>query len=948
MRALLLFSLGVFAGCQCGGGAAPTVRITTPSDWSYLVGTGPHPVSGEVSDPDELLTPDRVTWKSDRDGRLGQGAITTITLSPGEHRLTLEAVDRDGNAGSAQVSVFVRLGNPTETDGGTTVVDGGNPTDGGLLPDGGVSMSDPIVTITQPLDRALVDEGTPIVFEGTAVDAEEGPLSGGALVWTSDRAGVIGSGTRVTFGNPALGAHRIVLTATDRSGRTGLASITLTVVRPGANRPPVVTITRPTNGATLVLGMATPLQGSATDLEDGALQGASLVWRSNVDGALGSGASVMATLTQGVHALTLTATDSMGATGSASVTVSVNAANNQPPTATITSPSSMQTVFQGASLSFTGTGQDPEDGPLAGAALTWRSNLDGVLGTGSPLSTMALTVGDHTITLIAQDSGGNTGTATVGVRVLPQNQAPMVTITAPVSGSSVTAGTSISFTGTAVDPEDGALTAMALRWSSSRDGALGTGSPFATAGLSAGLHTITLTATDSGGRTASASISLTVMMTMANVPPIARLTGPASAQATQTLVFDASSSSDADGTITSFRFDFGDGSPVVMGATATASRAFAAPGTYMVTLTVTDDRGAMATASLTVTITAFVRVPVVALPAVDDVGGACGLWASGNRLFVAWTSRVHPGVHFGEFANGAVQAEVVDAMGFNTGGVVDQHVQLQVDSVGTPHLVYVRDNQVFYATKSGATWLRQRVDAATEPYTTNGSHTPPSLVLGPGGAPAVVYGIRSAAFSCLFTSCDRIVVAIRSGGSFTRTVVQPTPPIATGYDTSLTGEVTFDGSRLLFPVQAVDVSSTASFRRYLVGWTASATSTVILPSTGGGRASLWATGSSRAYLLSGVGVHDLTLSTQLSATTIRQSLVETFSTTQHAIAADSAGLPRLVVNHGNELESVWAGPDGFWRRVELGNADSGLIDVAVDAANETRACFVRAGKLMVY
>ncbi|MDP3237173.1 MAG: PKD domain-containing protein [Myxococcales bacterium] len=945
MRALLLLSIGAFASCQCGGGSAPSVRITTPSDWSFLEGNGPHPVSGEVSDPDELLTPDRVTWKSDRDGRVGQGAITTVMLSPGEHRLTLEAIDRDGNVGSAQVSVFVRLGVISE-DGGTTSQDGGaGIDDGGLLPDGGVSMSAPVVTITQPLNGALVDEGTPIVFEGTAIDAEDGPLAGGALVWTSDRAGVIGSGTRVTFGNAALGAHRIVLTATDRSGRTGLASISLTVVRPGSNRPPVVVITRPTNGAPLVLGMATALLGSASDLEDGMLQGAALVWRSSVDGAIGSGTSAMATLTQGVHTLTLTATDSMGATGTASVTVSVNAPNNQPPTATITSPASMQTVFQGTSLTFIGTGQDPEDGALMGAGLAWSSSLDGPLGTGSPLSTTALTVGDHTITLVARDAGGNTGTAAVVVRVLPQNRAPTVTITAPSTGSTVTAGTSVSFTGTAIDPEDGALTGMALRWSSSRDGALGTGSPFSTAGLSAGAHTITLSATDSGGRTASASVTLTVMMTTMNVPPIARLSGPSSGQATQTLTFDASSSSDVDGMITSYRFDFGDGSPVVSGAAATASRAYASAGTFTVTVTVTDDRGATATASLTVTITPFIRVPVVALPAVDDVGGACGLWATGNRIFVAWTSRVHPGVHFGEFSTGAVQAEVVDAMGFNTGGVVDQHVQLQVEANGTPHLLYVRDNQVFYATKSGTSWLRERVDSAAEPYSTSGNHARPSLTLGAAGAPSIVYGVRP--FACGF-NCDRVVVAVRGGpSSWTRAVVSPASPVSSNSSQSLTGDLTYDGSRLLFPIVGSD-SSTSFSRSFLVGWAAAATSLVPLPSTGGGRASLWAASSTRAYLLSGVGVHDLALSASLGSSTVRQSLVETFSTTQHAIAADSAGLPRLVVNHGNELESVWAGPDGFWRRLELGRADPGLIDVAVDGANETRACFVRAGKLMIY
>jgi PKD repeat protein len=899
----VVLTLGLLAGCQCGTGAAPSVRITTPADWSYLEGTGPHPVSGEVTDPDELLPPDRVTWKSDRDGRVGQGAITTITLAPGEHRLTLEAVDRDGNVGSAQVSVFVRLG-PTMLDGGIPGPDGGHLPDGGVLPDGGISTSDPIVTITQPLNGAVVDEGQPIPLEGTAIDAEDGPLSGPALVWTSDRAGVIGSGGRVVFGNAALGAHRIVLTATDRSGRTGLSSITLTVVRPGSNRPPVPTITRPLNGAQLVTGTPVMLQGSATDAEDGALSGSALAWRSNLDGALGTGLSVSAMLSRGVHTVTLTASDSLGATGATSVTVSVNAPNNQPPTATITAPSSMQTVFEGTPVVFSGTGIDPEDGALSGMALSWTSSRDGALGTGSPLSTSTLTAGDHTITLIARDTGGNTGTATVLVRVLPPNRAPVVTISTPGATGTVTAGTPITFAGAALDPEDGALTGMALRWSSSRDGALGTGSPFTTSGLSAGLHTITLSATDSGGRTGAASVQVTVMMSAANVPPIARVTGPTSGQATQTLSFDASSSSDADGAIVSYRFDFGDGSMPVSGATNTAAHTWAAPGTYTVTLTVTDDRGATATATLVVTVTPFVRVPVVALPSVSDVGGACGLWASGNR--------------------------------FNTGGVVSQYVQLQVEANGTPHLVYVRDSQAMYATKSGTTWVRERVDAPGFIINTG----VPALTLGASGAPTVVFNANISA-ACGSFSCTRPVVATRTGpGAWTRSVVVSPAPAPATNSHLFSGDVVFDGSRLLFPIT---VGSS-----YLVAWTPTATATLALPDLGGGRTSMWANSPTRAYAVSSTGVFDLGLAPVFTSSTQRQSLVETFSTSQHAVAADAAGLPRLVVNHGGELESVWAGPDGFWRRFELGAADSGLIDVAVDAANETRACFVRAGKLMVY
>lgn len=88
------------------------------------------------------------------------------------------------------------------------------------------------------------------------------------------------------------------------------------------NSSPTVTIVSPDPGATRVEGESFTFTASASDAEDGDVS-ASLEWTSDVDGALGTGASVTATLTLGEHTVTAGATDAQSATGSSSVTVEV-------------------------------------------------------------------------------------------------------------------------------------------------------------------------------------------------------------------------------------------------------------------------------------------------------------------------------------------------------------------------------------------------------------------------------------------------------------------------------------------------------------------------------------------------------------------------------------------------------------------------------------------------
>lgn len=91
----------------------------------------------------------------------------------------------------------------------------------------------------------------------------------------------------------------------------------------GGNQSPSVSISAPSNGTTVTDGTAITFSGSASDPEDGNLS-SSISWSSNLDGNLGSGASVNATLSVGTHTVTASVTDSGNASASDTVSVTVN------------------------------------------------------------------------------------------------------------------------------------------------------------------------------------------------------------------------------------------------------------------------------------------------------------------------------------------------------------------------------------------------------------------------------------------------------------------------------------------------------------------------------------------------------------------------------------------------------------------------------------------------
>jgi hypothetical protein len=117
---------------------------------------------------------------------------------------------------------------------------------------------------------------------------------------------------------------------------------------------------------------------------------------------------------------------------------------------------------------------------------------------------------DGRIRIVASD-GVNTTEARPDVSFRVPRKKPQVAISSPVRAADSQQNPAALIEATAYDAEDGAITNdTAYRWSSDRDGFIGTGTWVALSNLSAGKHTLTLTVTDADKNTVRSLVSVTV------------------------------------------------------------------------------------------------------------------------------------------------------------------------------------------------------------------------------------------------------------------------------------------------------------------------------------------------------------------------------------------------------------------------------------------------------
>ncbi|MCK4570635.1 PKD domain-containing protein [Candidatus Bipolaricaulota bacterium] len=364
------------------------------------------------------------------------------------------------------------------------------------------------------------------------------------------------------------------------------------------------------------VGAWVQFDGSGSIDSDGTIVG--YTWNFG-DGSIDSGVSQWHRFnTPGTYVVTLTVTDDDGASDTMTQAVQIGSSNQAPVAAFSWTPTHPM-VNEWVQLNATAS--TDADGTIASYA--WNFG-DGSTGTGSQVWHRFSISGTYVVSLTVTDDDGATDSTSLAIQVGPSNQSPVANFTFSPPNPLVNGW--VQFDASSSSDPDGSIANYAWDFG---DGSTGTGSVVWHRFTNATMYMVTLTVTDNDGAT-NANTQMVQVGGSVNAAPTASFSYlPASPAIGEWVRFDGTGSTDSDGSISSYQWSFGDGTPPVSGPVV--YHQFAGAGTYIVSLTVTDNDGATDTSSQSVGLGTVQQAPVALFtfsPAVPVVGESVSFNAS--------------------------------------------------------------------------------------------------------------------------------------------------------------------------------------------------------------------------------------------------------------------------------------------------------------------------------
>ncbi len=453
-------------------------------------------------------------------------------------------------------------------------------------------------TVNAGADKTITLPTNSVEITGTASDPD-GKIA--SYTWTKVSGGNAtlsgATTTKLTASELEAGNYTFRLTVKDNGGASKSDDVKVFVNKaPTVNAGADVTQTLPQNSTTLK-GVASDSDGSIKSYAWTKVSGPSL----QMSGANGTELAIT-NLVEGKYLLRLTVTDNSNASAFDEVTVTVlpAAPNNKAPTANA-GANKVITLPQN-STTLSGSGSD-SDGKIASYQWTKVSGGTAAMNgaTTANLALSDLQAGSYTFRLTVKDDGGASSSDDVVVFV---NTAPKVNAGADVAFNLPKNSTTLK--GVATD-SDGSIKSYAWTKVSGPDLQMSgaSGADLTISNLIEGKYVLRLTVTDNNNASAFDEVTVTVR---ASVPGNNAPTANAGADIVITLpknsITLSGSGTDSDGSVASFQWTKVSGGAATLADAANASTSASGlvAGVYTFRLTVTDDRGSIASDEVVVTV----------------------------------------------------------------------------------------------------------------------------------------------------------------------------------------------------------------------------------------------------------------------------------------------------------------------------------------------------------